>query len=670
MKTKTAKTPSPLALAAKKAKARQAKKDTKPAAPPKKSRRLEEIAESKKGLFAIDPRLLLEDDDFQLREDYGDIPALAESLFHNGLETPFKVRKEPGTERIFIVRGYRRKRAISLLITQGRWHNPDGSVKPVDCQPEAQGTTEFERMASQITSNSGLPYNLLEKASVYKRLLQLDTTLKPADLARRFGESKQAVSDALRLSNDGCHLLIENVRHGTVAASTAVQIIKQVGNETDAQEACFQSALATAHAAGRSHVMPKDLPASASPSSASSNDLWKILGEPTSDYGWNENHVATTPDVFQAKELPSAGLIGLEINTANHKGKWFGSHHYELKDAGTGGALPNRKRSPHATMQDAIRAEWDDFCENDLPQALHRNPKAESLIRHCIALGHDLSARFPTGTPWDESVLTKRLPSAPPEDSTGSTFIADPNDDKDEQDEQTDDETPPASMCFKLYVIDDTPEDPIADDSPFYHETDRLVLDHADLLPGDIGLLHLLSAGTPSGIAYGFRVGSYESLPDIGHIETLDTMPEEGFKDMLDKAIDHAANDRPDILTVRDELHALLADAIQRYYMQTPPEEPNHLTFVGTSQAAADHSGSNNPGFQKTLNSSGGGGNGGGGTGYAPPDKQMENIDKLLDDLADKGQGIEERVTTVDIVMGILRSERHVSDLKNYLTGK
>ena len=493
---------------------------------PAKARRLEEIAESKKGLFAIDPRLLSIEHGFNKRENFGKLRQLADDIAANGLDQPLKIRKIEGTETIYIVSGHRRHRAITeILIPEGRWQdtvNPK-RVRTVDCYSEPKHTSRIDRLVSQICGNTGLPYTLLEKAAVYQEILTEDPAIKPADLSRRFGESKQAVSDALRLVKDGCPLLIENVRHETLAASTAIQIVKTAKDPAE-QESLLQDALATAHAAGRSHVMPKDLPANSTPPT-----------DPTDQ-----------PD-------PS-----------------------------------------------------DPSDQSDPPAAPPKTP-----------------------APSKEETLK---PSA-----------------------------------FTLYLIDGAPEEPIADDSPFYHETDRLALEVPDNF--EIERLHLLCAATPHGVAYGYRFNDHERLPDIGDIETLDASPEEGFKAMLAACAKLAPNPQD---FYKDTLDDLLFDALCRYYPESGmPEEPKHLAFVAAPQAAAP-TGSANPGFQQTLNtSSGGGGNGGGGgSTYLDPQtfKCLEKIEKVLEDLAAKGKGIEDRVTTADIICGVLRNERPVSDLRNYLT--
>jgi ParB-like chromosome segregation protein Spo0J len=250
--------------------------------PPAKPRRLEEIADSKKGLFAICPTLLSVEAGFNKRENYGDLRQLADDIAANGLDQPLKIRKIEGSETIYIVSGHRRHKAITeILIPEGRWQDPANpkKVRTVDCYAEARGTTRIDRLVSQVSGNTGLPYTLLEKAAVYQEILADDPTVKPADLARRFGESKQAVSDALRLVNDACPEVLKAVRKGTMSATTAITLIKQTGTDAKAQKEALQAALTSANGSG--HITPKHLPASASPASGSSSPTPPLSPSPT-----------------------------------------------------------------------------------------------------------------------------------------------------------------------------------------------------------------------------------------------------------------------------------------------------------------------------------------------------------------------------------------------------
>lgn len=653
---KTAKTSKSLAPTAKKStgKPKPSAKPSAKAAPPSKARRLEEIAESKKGLFAIDPTLITVEPGFNKRSNYGNLQQLADDIAANGLDQPLKIRKLFGSETIYVVSGHRRHKAITeILIPSGRWHDETGKVKTVDCYAEQQGTTKVDRLISQIAGNTGLPYSLLEKALVYQEILAEDATIKPADLSRRFGESKQAVSDALRLINDGSHSLLEAVEQGTLAASTAIAIIKAATSKED-QFHMLEAAKANALAAGRMNVMPKDIPGG-EPESTTLEGGW--IYTPSHDYAWNENQVARHPNTLSIPKVK--GIESLQITTAQGKnGKWFFGYNFRTSLSGNGGA-PNLAGTPYATEQEAIRAAWDFLCKFSLSR-LSNLLGGKKTIAQLVTLGHTLSAIYPTGIPWDESVLTSTEDASDSSDDAGETDNPPWTGEEPGDSQETPD--PQYNTRFTLYLVDGTPTEPIEEGSPFYHETDRMVLESPHQ---DIQRLHLLIAMTPHGAAYGYRVGDHEHLPDVSHT-SLDSMPEDALKEMLAAAISNLGLSDM-VVTALEEL---LYDALCRYYPETgEAEEPKHISFVATSQGQAEEL----TGYEAIKNApSGGSGSGGGGSTYLDPQtfKAVEKIENVLEKLAEKNQGIPERVTVADIVIGVLRNERPASDLRNYLLGK
>jgi ParB-like chromosome segregation protein Spo0J len=626
--------------------------------PPAKARRLEDIAEGRKGLFCIDPTLITVEPGFNKRVNYGNLQQLADDIAANGLDQPLKVRKLFGTETIYVVSGHRRHKAITeILIPAGRWHDDKGKVKTVDCYAEAQGTTKVERLISQIAGNTGLAYSLLEKAEVYKEILAEDSTIKPADLSRRFGESKQAVSDAMRLINDGSHCLLDAIEEGIMAASTAIAIIKASSNSED-QYHRLEAAKANALAAGRIHIMPKDIPGKETESSTLEGG-WIYTA--SQDYEWNKNKVSASPNVLSIPKVK--GITRLEISTAqDNKGKWYFGYQFEYSTLG-GGRGPNLENTSHHTEAEAIRAAWDSLCKFNL-RNLGKLLGGQKVIAQLTALGHALSAIYPTGTPWDESILTSEDDQSDPSDSSDLTDT--PPWTGEEPDESPVTSDPQYNTRFTLHLVDGAPTDPIKEGSPFYHETDRMCLEAPH---PDIQRLHLLIAMTPHGAAYGYRIGDYERLPDTSHIETLDSMPDTALKEMLALAISNQG--LPDATV--NALEELLYDALCRYYPETgEAEEPRHIAFVATSPAQAPELSGYDAIVNAPTGGSGGSSGGGGGSTYLDPQtfKAVQKIEDVLEKLADKNQGIPERVTVADIVIGVLRNERPASDLRNYLLGK
>ena len=48
----------------------------------------------------------------------------------------------------------------------------------------------------------------------------------------------------------------------------------------------------------------------------------------------------------------------------------------------------------------------------------------------------------------------------------------------------------------------------------------------------------------------------------------------------------------------------------------------------------------------------------------------MEKIDKMLDAIAEKGNGHEDRITTANLILNVLRNESSTLTLRSHLTGK
>ncbi len=249
-----------------------------------KATKLYHLSKGRADMFRFSPDQLEADPDFNERQDYGNLDELAADIEANGVQEPFKVRKEKSGSRIFLINGHRRHRAITtILIPNSRW--PEGQTIP--CLSEKPGTTAIDRLFMQISCNNGKPYTFLEEARLYQRILREDPTLKPADLARRTGKTKQAISDSLRLVNEASPLLLDRVKNGVLAASTALHIIKQAGPNPADQDALLEAATTAATTAGREHIMPKDIPApqgaaDSDPQSSSSNQKSKITNHQSS----------------------------------------------------------------------------------------------------------------------------------------------------------------------------------------------------------------------------------------------------------------------------------------------------------------------------------------------------------------------------------------------------
>lgn len=234
------------------------------------ARPLQDIASGRKDCYCIEPTLIQSEEGFNERKDYGDLKALAADIEANGLLQPLRIHKEKGSENIFLIDGHRRHAAITtILIPEGRWPKDPKNPKKhaaVDCISAKPGTDEIDRLFMQLSMNSGKPLTFLEEAGLYQRILASDSTLKPADIARRASKTKQAISDSLRLVNEGSKEILAAVQKSTIAATTALQIIKQTNGDHTAQNTLLKTAQENAAQNNATHITPKHLPEKTEPS--------------------------------------------------------------------------------------------------------------------------------------------------------------------------------------------------------------------------------------------------------------------------------------------------------------------------------------------------------------------------------------------------------------------
>lgn len=177
----------------------------KPLAPDKKS-----------DFWWVDSRRLVEEEGFNRREDYGDIPALAREIKAAGI-----INLEPLTcthrgENWVVLRGHRRCRALKLL-------EKEGELIMVRIITPKMNFKKEDFILDQITGNDGKPLTPWEQAKVLRDLRGLGWTLK--DIQERSGRSLVYVRRLLSLA-DAPQKLINLVRSGKLSGTEAMDLIQ------------------------------------------------------------------------------------------------------------------------------------------------------------------------------------------------------------------------------------------------------------------------------------------------------------------------------------------------------------------------------------------------------------------------------------------------------------
>lgn len=211
------------------------------------------IAEGRSDLFRIDPRVLKVREDWNCRDDYGNIDELAASIGAIGVKEPLTVVWQEN--EAWVTDGHRRLRATLKAIEEG------ADIKTVPVKSEDRYANDADRLFSQITRNSGKPFTPLENAKVYKKLL--DYGWSQADIAKKAGISAGRVSQVLDLLTMP-EPVKQLVATGQVSASLA-QVTVREHNGAKALH-ILQDAVATAQADGKSRATAKDTSAPKKPS--------------------------------------------------------------------------------------------------------------------------------------------------------------------------------------------------------------------------------------------------------------------------------------------------------------------------------------------------------------------------------------------------------------------
>lgn len=178
---------------------------------------------------------LYEEPGFNLRAEGEEleqsIDALAEFIFAGGQIPALEVR--PRAEGgMWVVDGHRRRRAFLKLDLAGRLPRVPAKDDPARLEAwisivSFEGN-DADRVARVITSQEGKKLSPLELAEGYKRLSAFGWA--PDQIAKKIGKTRQHVEQVMTLGNANTDVQ-QLVASGQVSATTAVQVVRQHGEE-------------------------------------------------------------------------------------------------------------------------------------------------------------------------------------------------------------------------------------------------------------------------------------------------------------------------------------------------------------------------------------------------------------------------------------------------------
>jgi len=181
---------------------------------------IKEISMGRMDIFKVDPKVLQEEEGFNLREEGPEldqyIADLAAYIKNNGIPGVLTIHMKG--DQAYVIDGHCRRRAALMAIEQG------SELKSVPCRMVDRHDSEVDKIAYLITTNSGRPLSTMEKASVVKRLHVL--TVDNKTIAGKLGMSVAYVGQLLELAAAPVEIA-NSVKAGEVSATLAIEEMKK-----------------------------------------------------------------------------------------------------------------------------------------------------------------------------------------------------------------------------------------------------------------------------------------------------------------------------------------------------------------------------------------------------------------------------------------------------------
>lgn len=213
---------------------------------------IKDIAIGRSDIFRLDPRDIRVREGWNLRNtetsEYkaGIVDLKNQIIAAGGVKEALTVQWEDGAP--WLTNGHRRLAAVNLALSEGH------EIPFVPVQTEGRNVSDVDCVLSQILRNSGVPFTPMENAAVFERLRNLGLTL--VQIAEKVGLTEARVRQTIDLLTMP-EPVKAHIDAGTVAPTTAAEVVKKVGRERAG--AVIDQGVKKAEEKGRKKVMRKDV---------------------------------------------------------------------------------------------------------------------------------------------------------------------------------------------------------------------------------------------------------------------------------------------------------------------------------------------------------------------------------------------------------------------------
>lgn len=200
-----------------------------------------------KNYVLMAPSALIVDETKNIREDYGNIEELMNSIVQNGVRNPVKAYTDKDG-KIYLREGFRRMRAVSLALKAGK------KIERIPVILDERKMSEEERTLEFLINNDGKPFTMLEQSEVIKQLLNFG--LKVTEVVSRTGKARGYIENLILLANAPAKIR-EYIKSGKISAHAVIQIMQAIkGDEAKLIEE-VEAAIKAAKEAGKAKATPK-----------------------------------------------------------------------------------------------------------------------------------------------------------------------------------------------------------------------------------------------------------------------------------------------------------------------------------------------------------------------------------------------------------------------------
>lgn len=173
-------------------------------------------------IVKIDITKIVVRENFNVRQEYGDIQSLANSILENGQSMPGRVDVlNDGT--FLLVDGHRRYMALKLLAEGGS----ECFFKAI---VNTAKTTEEQRILQMFTTQDNEQLKPNEVAELIKRLVNLGN--QQVTIAKKIGKTPAYVSQMMSFANES-QSIKDEVTKGNITVSTVLKLQKEIPIESE-----------------------------------------------------------------------------------------------------------------------------------------------------------------------------------------------------------------------------------------------------------------------------------------------------------------------------------------------------------------------------------------------------------------------------------------------------